>query len=113
MDELTPGKKLIFDLLAKSIAKVQAAEAKNQDAKTDVQIIDKKSHKSSKKQVQEDEVKIEEKENVTKIVKKERKHRYYNPLTRHACTVYYIPHQGLINQLCCICSLSGSACFHS
>ena len=30
MDKLTPGRKLILDLLAKSIAKFQAAEAENE-----------------------------------------------------------------------------------
>jgi len=33
MNRVTPGKKLILELLAKSIAKIEAAEAENQDAK--------------------------------------------------------------------------------
>ena len=30
MENLTPGRKLILDLLAKSVAKIQAAEAENE-----------------------------------------------------------------------------------
>ena len=38
MDKLTPGRKLILDLLAKSVAKIQAAEAENEMKVEDVKV---------------------------------------------------------------------------
>ena len=42
MDKLTPGRKLILDLLAKSVAKIQAADTKNEIKEEDVETVGRK-----------------------------------------------------------------------
>ena len=68
MDKLTPGRKLILDLLAKSVAKIQAAEAENEMKVEDVKVDGRKE--KMKRESMEVPVKLRKKIKAEKKIKK-------------------------------------------
>ena len=68
MENLTPGRKLILDLLAKSVAKIQAAEAENEVKVEDVEIDGRKG--KMKRESMEVPVKLRKKIKAGKKIRK-------------------------------------------